>query len=59
MDGFDEIRIVFDAPRPAPTAPTRRPSAPHGKQLVDLTPAAIGPYTVPAVNLARISTRAT
>jgi acetaldehyde dehydrogenase len=47
----DQIEIVFDAT----SAQTHRQNAaflgPLGKQLVDLTPAAIGPYVVPAVNL--------
>ncbi len=34
-------------PRPGPTSPTPPRWRPHGKRLVDLTPAAIGPYVVP------------
>jgi acetaldehyde dehydrogenase len=45
MDGFDDIEIIFDA-----TSAKAR-LAPYGKRLVDLTPAALGPYVVPPVNL--------
>ena len=52
MDGFDEIEIVFDATSAkAHVAERREAAGAHGKRLVDLTPAAIGPFVVPAVNL--------
>jgi acetaldehyde dehydrogenase len=51
MDVFDDIRIVFDATSAGAHRANAAGLAPYGKQLVDLTPAAIGPYTVPAVNL--------
>ncbi|WP_341782944.1 acetaldehyde dehydrogenase (acetylating) [Leucobacter weissii] len=48
---FDEIGVVFDATSAGAHRHNAAKLAPHGKQLVDLTPAAIGPYVVPAVNL--------
>ncbi|MGI8761383.1 MAG: acetaldehyde dehydrogenase (acetylating) [Jatrophihabitantaceae bacterium] len=51
LDGFDDIRVVLDATSAKAHVANARALAPHGKLLVDLTPAAIGPYTVPAVNL--------
>jgi acetaldehyde dehydrogenase len=51
MAGFDEIRIVFDATSARAHLVNAARLAPFGKKLVDLTPAAIGPYLVPAVNL--------
>ncbi|MER5436756.1 acetaldehyde dehydrogenase (acetylating) [Streptomyces sp. NPDC002588] len=51
MDGFDDIEIVFDATSAKAHVENARKLAPYGKRLVDLTPAAIGPYVVPPVNL--------
>jgi acetaldehyde dehydrogenase len=50
-DGFEEIEIVFDATSAAAHVANDRLLREHGKRLVDLTPAAVGPYVVPAVNL--------
>jgi acetaldehyde dehydrogenase len=53
LPGFDEIAVVFDAT----SAGAHRVNAERLRdthvRLVDLTPAAIGPYVVPAVNLGR------
>jgi acetaldehyde dehydrogenase len=51
LAGFDEIDIVFDATSAGAHRANAEALAPHGKVLVDLTPAAIGPYVVPVVNL--------
>ncbi|MCT2087992.1 acetaldehyde dehydrogenase (acetylating) [Micrococcus terreus] len=48
---FDEIAIVFDATSASAHRANAAALAPYGKRLVDLTPAAIGPFTVPPVNL--------
>jgi acetaldehyde dehydrogenase len=51
LPGFEEIQIVFDATSAQAHIANAAVLSPLGKQLIDLTPAAIGPYTVPAVNL--------
>ncbi|MFC5143045.1 acetaldehyde dehydrogenase (acetylating) [Actinomycetospora rhizophila] len=51
LDAFDEIDIVFDATSAKAHVANAELLRPHGKRLVDLTPAAIGPYVVPPVNL--------
>ncbi|WP_084495102.1 acetaldehyde dehydrogenase (acetylating) [Nocardia shimofusensis] len=51
MPGFDDIEIVFDATSAKAHQVNHDLLAPLGKRLVDLTPAAIGPFVVPAVNL--------
>jgi len=51
MPDFDEIRIILDATSARAHMANAEALAPYGKRLVDLTPAAIGPYVVPPVNL--------
>ncbi|MCX4404685.1 MULTISPECIES: acetaldehyde dehydrogenase (acetylating) [unclassified Streptomyces] len=51
MAGFDDIDIVFDATSAKAHVENAKKLAPYGKRLVDLTPAALGPYVVPTVNL--------
>ncbi|MFI7081458.1 acetaldehyde dehydrogenase (acetylating) [Micromonospora sp. NPDC049903] len=51
MPGFADIEIVFDATSAGAHAHHDAVLGRHGKQVVDLTPAAIGPYVVPTVNL--------
>ncbi|RVW05039.1 acetaldehyde dehydrogenase (acetylating) [Rhodococcus spongiicola] len=51
MDGFGDIDIVMDATSAKAHVANAEKLAPFGKKLVDLTPAAIGPFVVPPVNL--------
>ncbi|WP_113701433.1 acetaldehyde dehydrogenase (acetylating) [Nonomuraea lactucae] len=51
MPGFDDVSVVLDATSARVHCHNEAALRPYGKRLVDLTPAAIGPYVVPAVNL--------
>ncbi len=50
MPGFDDIKVVFDATSAGAHARHDKILRAHGKQIIDLTPAAIGPYTIPPIN---------
>jgi acetaldehyde dehydrogenase len=51
MPEFQDIRIVFDATSAKAQAHHDDILRGHGKKLIDLTPAALGPYVVPVVNM--------
>ncbi|MET0703649.1 MAG: acetaldehyde dehydrogenase (acetylating) [Mycobacterium sp.] len=51
MPEFDDIDIVLDATSAKAHLANAEALAPYDKQLIDLTPAAIGPYVIPVVNL--------
>jgi acetaldehyde dehydrogenase len=51
MPDFEEIEIVFDATSAGAHKVTAKALEPYDKLLIDMTPAAIGPYVVPAANL--------
>ncbi|CDG80896.1 acetaldehyde dehydrogenase (acetylating) [Janthinobacterium agaricidamnosum] len=51
MPGFADIGLVFDATSASAHQHNNALLQQHGKQVIDLTPAAIGPYVVPVVNL--------
>ncbi|MGI4859330.1 MAG: acetaldehyde dehydrogenase (acetylating) [Janthinobacterium lividum] len=48
---FKEIDIVFDATSAGAHNHHNEALQAHGVQVIDLTPAAIGPYVIPAINL--------
>ena len=50
LPGFQDIEIVFDATSAGAHARHDQILRAHGKKVIDLTPAAIGPYTIPPVN---------
>jgi acetaldehyde dehydrogenase len=51
MPEFADVRIVFDATSAGAHRHNNGVLQAHGRRVVDLTPAAIGPYVVPPVNL--------
>jgi acetaldehyde dehydrogenase len=50
LPGFADIQIVFDATSAGAHQKHSEILLRHGKRVIDLTPAAIGPYTIPPVN---------
>ena len=48
---FKDIEIVFDATSAGAHKKHDAILRAHGKRIIDLTPAAIGPYVVPSVNM--------
>jgi acetaldehyde dehydrogenase len=50
MPEFADVGIVFDATSAGAHTRNNELLQAHGKRVVDLTPAAIGPYTIPPVN---------
>lgn len=51
MPDFKDIEILFDATSAKAHAIHDKVAREHGKTIIDMTPAAIGPYVVPVVNL--------
>lgn len=50
MASYSDIRVVFDATSASAHKKHDEILRRDGKQLIDLTPAALGPFTVPSVN---------
>ncbi len=51
LPGYDDIKIVFDATSARAHLANDAALRNDGKKLIDMTPAAVGPFTVPVVNL--------
>lgn len=51
LDEFTDVELVFDATSAGAHLHHNSVLQKHGKRVLDLTPAAIGPYVVPTVNL--------
>lgn len=51
LPSFKDIKIVFDATSAGAHAHHNQVLQQYGIQVIDLTPAAIGPYVIPVVNL--------
>ncbi|AKS36482.1 acetaldehyde dehydrogenase (acetylating) [Mycolicibacterium goodii] len=55
MPAFDDVAVVFDATSAAAHHDNYALLKPTGRLVLDLTPAAIGPFVVPAVNMADLA----
>lgn len=51
MPEFEDVEIVLDATSAGAHIANAKLLEPHGRRLIDLTPAAIGPFVIPPVNL--------
>jgi len=51
LASYPDIRVVFDATSAGSHKAHSEALLADGKQVIDLTPAAIGPFTIPSVNL--------
>ncbi len=51
LDEFADVQLVFDATSAGAHAHHDQILRAHGKRILDLTPAALGPYCIPSVNL--------
>jgi acetaldehyde dehydrogenase len=51
LPGFDEISVIFDATSATAHVANAAVLEPYDVRVIDLTPAALGPFVVPAVNL--------
>ncbi|ODT66476.1 MAG: acetaldehyde dehydrogenase (acetylating) [Pelagibacterium sp. SCN 63-23] len=51
LPAYPDIRVVFDATSAGAHHAHSQALLADGKQVIDLTPAAIGPFTIPPVNL--------
>ncbi|PRX27313.1 acetaldehyde dehydrogenase [Paraburkholderia sp. BL18I3N2] len=51
MQNFPEIRVAFDATSAGAHCQHNELLQQHGVRVIDLTPAAVGPFVVPSVNL--------
>jgi acetaldehyde dehydrogenase len=54
MREFDDVRIVFDATSAKAHVYHDAELRAYGRQVIDMTPAALGPYVVPVVNLGEL-----
>ncbi|KQY03450.1 acetaldehyde dehydrogenase (acetylating) [Mycobacterium sp. Root135] len=55
LGAFDDVEVVFDATSAGAHHVNDAALAESGRRVVDLTPAAIGPFVVPAVNMAQLA----